>query len=89
MLLQRLSVFAGGLTLEAAEAVCNGEGIEAAAVLELLWRLVEKSLVIAEEPGVEGRYRLLETIREYAAEKLGEAGEGKPCGSGTGTGIWR
>jgi predicted ATPase/DNA-binding CsgD family transcriptional regulator len=63
--LRRLSVFAGGFTLEAAQAVCGPD------VLTSLGRLVDKSLVVAEGP----RYRLLETIREYAAERLAEAGE--------------
>lgn len=80
LLLQRLSVFAGGCTLEAAEAVCagpsRGEGLDASQVLELLAALVSKSLVSAErQPGKERRYRLLETVRQYAREKLQEAGE--------------
>ncbi len=70
-LLRRLSVFAGGWTLEAAEAVCAGEGIEEFEVLDLLAALVEKSMVVVEEP----RYRLLETIRQYAREKLVESGQ--------------
>jgi non-specific serine/threonine protein kinase len=75
-LLRRLSVFAGGWTLAAAEDVCAGAGIAERDVLELLTRLVEKSLVVA-EPGVSGstRYRLLETVRQYAAERLAAAGE--------------
>jgi predicted ATPase/class 3 adenylate cyclase len=81
ILLCRLSVFAGGWTLEAAEAVCAGEGIEADEVLDLLGGLVDQSLVLAEElPATsraagEVRYRLLETIRQYAAEKLEACGE--------------
>src|SRR5262249_22304197 len=74
-LLRRLSAFAGGFTLEAAEAVCAGEGLEAAAVLDVLASLVDKSLVAAEEQGREERYRLLETIRQYAPEKLFASGE--------------
>jgi len=75
-LLRRLSVFAGGWTLEAAEAVCGGDEVEAAEVLDLLVQLVNKSLVVAErERGREARYRLLETIRQYAREKLAESGE--------------
>ena len=70
----RLSVFAGGFTLEAAEAVCAGEGVESEHVLDLLSRLVEKSLVVVTERGGEGRYRLLEKVRQYASEKLEEAG---------------
>ncbi len=75
-LLCRLSVFAGGWTLEAAEAVCAGQGIEPYGILDLLTQLVNKSLVAAErEQGEEARYRLLETIREYALERLAASGE--------------
>ncbi len=76
LLLDRLAVFAGGWTLEAAEAVCAGEGIAGGDVPSLLSRLVDRSLVVA-EPGMDGirRYRLLETIREYAAELLGRRGD--------------
>src|SRR5262249_41289423 len=64
-LLRRLSVFAGGWTLEAAEAVCADENLAADAVLELLAHLVDKSLVLVEESGEgEVRYRLLETMRQ-------------------------
>jgi predicted ATPase/class 3 adenylate cyclase len=72
-LFARLSVFAGGWTLEAAEAVGAGDDIDAADVLDLLARLVEKSLVIADIDG--GRYRMLETVRQYALEHLREAGD--------------
>jgi predicted ATPase/DNA-binding SARP family transcriptional activator len=74
VLFRRLSVFAGGWTLEAAEAVCAGEGLEADDVLDVLSHLVDKSLVVVTQDG-ETRYRLLETIRQYAHEKLREAGE--------------
>jgi predicted ATPase len=85
-LLRRLTVFAGGWTLEAAEAVGADapdgsdapEGpVPSLAVIDLLTGLVDKSLVLAETQadGSEERYRLLETIRQYAAERLGEAGE--------------
>jgi non-specific serine/threonine protein kinase len=78
-LLRRLSVFVGGCTLEAAEAVCadpSPQGIQPAAVLDLLAQLVNKSLVIAHrEPEQQARYRLLETIREYALERLAQSGE--------------
>jgi non-specific serine/threonine protein kinase len=75
-LFARLSVFAGGWTLEAAEAVGAGGGIEASGVLELLARLVDKSLVVADEqPGGTARYRLLETLRQYAQERLEASGE--------------
>jgi predicted ATPase/DNA-binding SARP family transcriptional activator len=69
-LLRRLAVFAGGFTLEAAEAVCAGAGLEAGDVLDLLARLVAKSLVVAEQQGALARYRLLETVRQYSAAKL-------------------
>jgi len=72
----RLSVFAGGWTLEASEAVGSGEDIEEGEVLDLLSGLVEKSLVVAsgsDEGGM--RYRLLEPVRQYAREKLEESGE--------------
>ncbi len=74
----RLSVFAGGWTLEAAEVVGAGEGIEEGDVLDVLSRLVDKSLVVA-EAGQEGtlRYRMLEPIRQYALEKLDESGATK------------
>lgn len=75
LLLRRLAVFAGGWTLEAAEAVCPAGGIDRRDVLDLLTRLVDRSLVVAEGQNGEARYRLLETIRQYASEKLGEAGE--------------
>ena len=74
-LLRRLSVCAGGWTLEAAEEVCAGDGLAADEVFALLLNLVDKSLVVADPEGVEARYRLLETLRRYGAERLREAGE--------------
>jgi predicted ATPase len=74
-LLRRLAVFAGGFDLAAAEAVCSGDGLEVAAVADLLARLVEKSLVSADDLGRGRRYRLLETVRLYALERLEAAGE--------------
>jgi tetratricopeptide (TPR) repeat protein len=74
-LLRRLSVFTGGWTLEAAEGVCVGEGVEEWEVLDRLTSLVEKSLVLYEEQSGEGRYRLLETVRQYARDRLLEEGE--------------
>ena len=75
--LQRLSVFAGGATIEAAEAVCTGRGVKSAEVVDVLSHLVNKSLVTASMPeGSETRFRLLETVRQYALEKLEESGEG-------------
>src|SRR5206468_719780 len=64
VLLRRLSVFAGGWTLEAAEVVGAGDPIAAGDVLELLTSLVEKSLVLYDDPGAAPRYRLLETIQQ-------------------------
>ncbi|GLY64893.1 BTAD domain-containing putative transcriptional regulator [Amycolatopsis taiwanensis] len=88
MVLRRLSVFSGGASLEAAERVCtstgggentgqgsgNGAAVQAWEVLELLTALTEKSLVVA-EGGEAPRYRMLGTIKEYAEQRLAEAGE--------------
>ncbi|MBC8136738.1 MAG: tetratricopeptide repeat protein [Fibrella sp.] len=68
-LLARLSVFSGGWTLQAAEAVCGFDPIEEFEVLDLLTSLVDKSLVLTEEEGGATRYRMLETLRQYATEK--------------------
>jgi non-specific serine/threonine protein kinase len=73
--LHRLSVFAGGWDLEAAEAVCGTDGLDAADVLELLLALVDKSLVVADAQLGTYRYRMLESIREYADEELQASGE--------------
>jgi predicted ATPase/class 3 adenylate cyclase len=75
-LLARLAVFAGGCTLDAAESVCGGDGIDRDLVFESLARLVAASLVVAEGHRSQTRYRLLETISQYGEERLGEAGEG-------------
>ncbi len=71
--LGRLSVFAGGWTLEAAEAVCAGDGVEPSEVLDALTSLVDKSIVNVETQGGEARYRLLETVRQYARDRLGDS----------------
>ncbi len=74
--LRRLSVFPAGFSLAAAEAVGSApQDLVAAEVLDILGHLVDKSLVVVEERGNEARYRLLETVRQYAAERLSEAGE--------------
>ena len=75
VLWRRLSQFAGGWTLAAAEAVCNAPPVSSDDVLELLTHLVEKSLVVLDTQSDEPRYRLLETIREYGLEKLLAADE--------------
>lgn len=75
-LFARLAVFTGGWTLAAAEAICTEEGEPP--VIDTLSSLVEKSLVAPDAPGaVEPRFRMLETVRAYAAERLGERGEGE------------
>src|SRR6516225_8299379 len=74
-LLRRLSVFAGGWSLEAAEAICSGNGVAASDILDLLTQLVDKSLVITETQSGEARYRLLETVRQYGWERLVESKE--------------
>ncbi|MEV6603579.1 BTAD domain-containing putative transcriptional regulator [Kutzneria sp. NPDC051319] len=74
-LARRLSVFPGGTTLETTEQVCSGEGVPAEDVLELLSGLVDKSLVDTVRDADTVRYRMLENIRAYAAERLVEAGE--------------
>jgi predicted ATPase/class 3 adenylate cyclase len=70
---RRLAGFAGGCTLEAAEAVCAGDEMDAAGVLDRIGSLVEKSLVMFDSAS--GRYRMLDTVRHYADEKLRESGE--------------
>ena len=72
--LRRLSVFSGGASLEAAERVCAGDAVEQEQVLELLTALAEKSLLLTEGDSAP-RYRMLGTIKEYAGQRLAEAGE--------------
>lgn len=75
-LLSRLAVFAAGCSLDTINEICTGGGIFREQMLDLLASLVDKSLIIAETSGkASARYRLLETIRAYALEKLHEAGE--------------
>ncbi len=76
VLLRQLAVFAGGWVLEAAEAIYAEEGAAGDyEVLDLLSQLVDKSLVVCEEQDGEFRYRVLETVRQYGLERLGESGE--------------
>jgi predicted ATPase len=72
--LRRLAVFSGGASLEAAEQVCAGDAVERGDVLELLSALTEKSLLLTEADSTP-RYRMLDTIKEYARDRLAEAGE--------------
>ncbi|HEY3365781.1 MAG TPA: tetratricopeptide repeat protein [Symbiobacteriaceae bacterium] len=76
----RLSLFAGGFSLEAAEGICSDGGIARDEVLDLLVQLVDKSIVTVDQHGQSRRYRLLETLRAYGAERLQEAGEAE---------VWR
>jgi DNA-binding CsgD family transcriptional regulator len=75
ILFQRLSVFVGGWTLEAAESVCEGGTVKSEDVLNLMEQLINKSLITTEEVGSELQYHMLETIRQYAYEKLLETKE--------------
>ena len=76
LLFRRLAVFFGGFDLDAAQAVAGGGEVERYQVLDQLTLLVDKSLVVADDTGHGTRYRLLETVRQYAQEKLREAREG-------------
>jgi predicted ATPase/class 3 adenylate cyclase/DNA-binding CsgD family transcriptional regulator len=75
VLFRRLAAFLGGFDLAAARAVAGGTEVERFQVLDQLTLLVDKSLVLADDSGSRMRYRLLETMRQYALEKLGESGE--------------
>jgi non-specific serine/threonine protein kinase len=77
-MLRRASVFAGGWTLASAEEVCAGDGIDRSAVIDLLASLVDKSLIVADERDGATRYRMLETVRQYAGDRLRERGEEAP-----------
>ncbi|WP_142212820.1 LuxR C-terminal-related transcriptional regulator [Streptomyces sp. SLBN-118] len=75
LLWARLSVFCDGFDLEAAEAVCRGQGLERRDVLDLLSALVDKSIVTCEERGTQMRYWLPTTFRQYGREHLAHCGE--------------
>ena len=75
VLLRRLSVFSGGFTLEAMEAVCGAPPLEPIGLFDLLAKLVDKSLVVAEKTAAGTRYRQLETVRQFGSENLDRAGE--------------
>ena len=75
ILLRRLAVFSGSFGLEAAEDVCAEQPLERHGAVALLGRLIDKSLVHVEDGPGDRRYRLLDTVRQYAAERLDEAGE--------------
>ena len=75
VLFRRLAAFLGGFDLDAAQAVAGGGDVERYQVLDQLTLLVDKSLVVADDSRGRTRYRLLETVRQYALEKLGESGE--------------
>jgi predicted ATPase/class 3 adenylate cyclase len=76
LLFNRLAVFAGGFALDAAESVVADERIDTDDVVDVLSRLVARSMVVADESDGEMRYRLLETMRQYARERLDSTGEG-------------
>jgi predicted ATPase len=89
VLFRRLSVFAGSFALEVAETVGSGGGIGEGEVLDLLSSLVNKSLVLVTERDGEARFRMLETVRQYASDKLEEAGRLSIPERGTQSIIWR
>ncbi|MQA09068.1 MAG: AfsR/SARP family transcriptional regulator [Pseudonocardiaceae bacterium] len=75
LVLRRLAVHSGGCTLEAAEVVCSADDLPAGEVLDLLARLVDRSLITVVDDGDRARYRLLESVAAYCTERLHEAGE--------------
>jgi predicted ATPase/class 3 adenylate cyclase/Tfp pilus assembly protein PilF len=78
VLFRRLSLFCGSFSLEAAESVCQDDALQSIDILDCICRLVDKSLLILEQSEGSARYRMLETIREYAFERLRESGEVLP-----------
>ena len=89
VLLRRLAVFAGGFGLEAAEDVCAEDPLRRSEAVAVLGRLIDKSLVHVEEGSGDRRYRLLETVRQYAAERLEEAASARPSSAAIATGTSR
>jgi non-specific serine/threonine protein kinase len=77
VLFRRLAVFAGGFTMEASESVCAGDNLQGDEILDLLSELADKSLLSVAEGDEQARYRLLETIRQYAHEKLEQSADGE------------
>lgn len=75
VLFRRAAVFHGGFELDAAQQVCGDTDVESYQILDQLTLLIDKSLIAAEDGGFGTRYRMLETVRQYALEKLGESGE--------------
>jgi predicted ATPase/DNA-binding CsgD family transcriptional regulator len=75
VLFERLGIFAGGFSLAAARAVCGGDDLDEIGILNLLSSLTDKSLVVADTAGEHERYRLLESTRAYALEKLAAGGD--------------
>jgi predicted ATPase/transcriptional regulator with XRE-family HTH domain len=80
-LFRRLAVFVGGWTLEEAQAICSGDGLETDDIPVLLTHLLDKSLVFLQEQAVQARYQMLVTIRQYAHEKLSEYHEMERAGN--------
>ena len=88
-LLRRLAIFAGGFSAEAAESICADDALPTDQVLPLIGRLVDQSLVLAEERGHDIRYRLLELIRAFARQKADESGSQIWLGDGMPSGVFR
>jgi non-specific serine/threonine protein kinase len=74
-LFDRVSIFVGGFTLDAAEQVCSGDGVDPGSVVDLVAGLVDKSLLVSFQKGASRRFRSLETVREFAAARLSDIGE--------------
>jgi len=74
LMFDRCSVFSGGFVLDAAEAVVVGDGVDRLDVVDLVSSLVAKSMIVVEDAGGQARYRMLETLRDYAADRLAERG---------------